>query len=112
MGKRVTVEEGESIDRALMRLRHLQSYEYKRWTKKRYGYFEKPSALRRKKRKMAEIWQLNNNQLKAGGLKIGGLNRRLKRIRLKPVVCTTAKRPSGGLKPPYGNQVWSTRRQF
>lgn len=58
MGRKVTVEEGESIDKALMHLRHLQNYEYKRWTKKRYGYFEKPSALRRKKRKMAEIWQI------------------------------------------------------
>lgn len=58
VGRKVVVEDGESIERALLRLRRTQVYEFKRWTKHRYGYFEKPSALRRKARKMARIWQL------------------------------------------------------
>ncbi|MBN8884975.1 MAG: ribosomal protein S21 [Rudaea sp.] len=58
MGRRVEVQDGESIERALFRLRVAQAYEYKRWTKKRYGYFEKPSALRRKREKMAKIWSI------------------------------------------------------
>ncbi len=58
MGRKVTVEDGESIDQALRRLRHKNAYEFKRWTKGRYGYFEKPSELRRKAAKMAEVWML------------------------------------------------------
>lgn len=58
MGRKVTVEDGESIDHALWRLRHNNAYEFKRWTKGRYGYFEKPCELRRKAKKMAAIWML------------------------------------------------------
>lgn len=60
VGRRIEVEDGESIDRALRRLEISLQYEYKCWTKKRYGYFEKPSALRRKKRKMAQICQIRS----------------------------------------------------
>jgi hypothetical protein len=38
-------------------LRQKQAFEYKRWTKKRYGYYEKPSTLKRKRKKMAKHWQ-------------------------------------------------------
>lgn len=58
MGRKIEVEDGESIDRALRRFQVAQAYEYKRWTKKRYGYYEKPSVLKRKRKKMAEIWAL------------------------------------------------------
>jgi len=58
VGRRVTVEDGESIDHALWRLRRKNAYEFKRWTKGRYGYFEKPSELRRKAAKMAQVWML------------------------------------------------------
>ena len=58
MGTKVTVQDGESIERALFRLKVAQAYEYKRWTKKRYGFYEKSSELRRKAKKMAKIWSL------------------------------------------------------
>jgi hypothetical protein len=49
--------------------------------------------------------ELNNHQLKAGGLKIGGLNRQLKEKAAESRwFGPQAKRPSGGLKPPHGNQ--------
>lgn len=57
MSRKVKVKDGESIDSALNRLRRNQAYEFKRWTKKRYGYYEKPSELRRKNKKMARIWE-------------------------------------------------------
>jgi len=57
MGKKVYLGYEEPISCALMRLRFRQRFEYKRWTKKRYGYYEKPSALRRKRLKMAKHWQ-------------------------------------------------------
>ncbi|MDF3031841.1 MAG: hypothetical protein K0R03_2399 [Moraxellaceae bacterium] len=60
MGTKVVLEEEESIDSALLRLRHQQVYEYKRWTKKRYWYYEKPSELKRKRKKMAELWQVSH----------------------------------------------------
>ena len=52
---KVIVGEDENIDTAIHRLRDKQQYEYKRWTKKRYGYYEKPSELKRKRRKMAKL---------------------------------------------------------
>ncbi len=49
---------------------------------------------------------LNNHQLKAGGLEIGGLNPRLKEKAAESRwFGPRAERPSGGLKPPYGNQL-------
>ena len=50
--------------------------------------------------------ELNNLLLKAGGLEIGGLNPRLKEKAAESRwFGPRAERPSGGLKPPYGNQV-------
>ncbi len=47
------------------------------------------------------IERLNNHQLKAGGLTIGGLNRRLKdKAAESRWFEPRAERPSGGLKPP------------
>jgi hypothetical protein len=50
---------------------------------------------------------LNYHQLEAGGLTIGGLNRR--RLEEKAAgsrwFAPRAERPSGGLKPPTNNQV-------
>jgi len=56
MGIKIHVHDNESIDIALARLRQKELYEYKRWTKKRYGYYEKPSVLKRKRKKMARLW--------------------------------------------------------
>jgi ribosomal protein S21 len=67
VGNRVELQDGESIDCALQRLRIAQAYEYKRWSKKRYGYFEKPSTLRRKQKKMAEIWSIRERFDRASG---------------------------------------------
>jgi hypothetical protein len=45
------------------------------------------------------VTKLNNHQLKAGGLKIGGLNRRLKEKAAESRwFAARAERPSGGLK--------------
>lgn len=57
VSRKVEVGENESIESALRRLNRQQVYEYKRWTKSRFGFYQKPSELRRKARKMAEIWQ-------------------------------------------------------
>jgi ribosomal protein S21 len=56
MGLKIRIQDNENIDAALARFRRKEQYEYKRWTKKRYGYYEKPSILKRKRKKMAKIW--------------------------------------------------------
>lgn len=66
VGRRVEVEGGESIDSALRRLEISLQYEYRRWTKKRCGYHEKPSALRRKKKKMARLCQIRCGPCQGG----------------------------------------------
>jgi hypothetical protein len=49
--------------------------------------------------------KLNHHQLKAGGLTIGGLNRRLEeKAAGSRWFAPRAERPSGGLKPPTDNQ--------
>ena len=54
---------------------------------------------------------LNHHQLKAGGLTIGGLNRRLEeKAAGSRWFAPRAERPSGGLKPPTDNQNHSRRR--
>ena len=63
MGIRVEVQDGESIEHALRRFSEKQAFEYKRWSKKRYGYYEKPSTLRRKQAKMAMIWSMGERYL-------------------------------------------------
>jgi len=50
--------------------------------------------------------ELNNHQLLTGGLKIGGLNCRLKEKTAESRwFVPPAERPSGGLKPLSGNQL-------
>ncbi len=56
MPLRIAVHENESIDAALRRLQRLSYHERdRRWHHRRYGYHEKPSALRRKRRKMSAL---------------------------------------------------------
>jgi len=69
MGIIVEVSNEEDIESALMRLRQKSSYKHKRWTKKRYGYYEKPSELRRKRKKMASIWQVRHGPHAGGTIK-------------------------------------------
>lgn len=57
MSIKIEVQENENIESALRRFRRKSRCEYgKRWTKKRYGYYEKPSQLKRKRKKMASLW--------------------------------------------------------
>jgi len=56
------------------------------------------------------IINLNHHQLKAGGLTIGGLNRRLEeKAAGSRWFAPRAERPSGGLKPPTDNQFPNDR---
>lgn len=56
MTTKVEVREDESIESALRRFRQLVRRELGRpWYKRRYGYYEKPSELRRKRKKMARL---------------------------------------------------------
>ena len=56
MPMRIEVREGEDLTQALDRFTQLVQREYQRpWTKRRFGYFEQPSALRRKQRKMRKL---------------------------------------------------------
>ncbi|MBN4071968.1 30S ribosomal protein S21 [bacterium AH-315-F18] len=53
MGIKIEIGEGESIHRAIRILRNTIGRDMsRRWTKRRYGYYEKPSVLRRKEKKM------------------------------------------------------------
>jgi ribosomal protein S21 len=50
---KVVVRDGEELFRALRRFRLLVDRAHGRpWTKRRFGYYEKPSALRRKRARM------------------------------------------------------------
>ncbi|MBN9118696.1 MAG: 30S ribosomal protein S21 [Planctomycetes bacterium] len=56
MGSKVEVREGETIRSALQRLRRKVSEPFSRsWYKSRVGYFEKPSARKRRKQGTAAI---------------------------------------------------------
>lgn len=56
MAVTITVEEGESIDLALRKLsKKVKSELDRRWYKRRFGYYEKPSALKRKSKTMSEL---------------------------------------------------------
>ena len=56
MGSRVEVREGETIRSALQRLRRKVSGQFSRsWYKSRAGYYEKPSARKRRKQDTAAI---------------------------------------------------------
>jgi ribosomal protein S21 len=62
MPAKVMVAEGEELSKALRRFRQQMSMVYGRpWTKRRFGYFEKPSVLHCKRKRMA--WR----QRQAGG---------------------------------------------
>lgn len=58
MSVRINVEDNETLDSALSRFSHkVYRLNYRRWYKRRYGYYEKPSVLARKRRKMRRIQQ-------------------------------------------------------
>ncbi|MGA4473764.1 30S ribosomal protein S21 [Ectopseudomonas chengduensis] len=65
----VNVEDGESIEVALRKLKKKVKHETdRRWHKRRFGYYEKPSILKRKAKKMKAL------SIQSGGslwLKIG-----------------------------------------
>lgn len=63
MSLRVEPQIGEDLADTLDRFSQLVQHEYERpWTKRRYGYYEPPSALRRKRAKMRRL------QGRTGGL--------------------------------------------
>jgi ribosomal protein S21 len=50
VGAYVVLRDGEDLETALKRFeRYCRRDQRRPWTKRRYGYFEKPSALRRKR---------------------------------------------------------------
>jgi ribosomal protein S21 len=52
----VYLQDDQDIDQALYLLNQKHYYlQATRWYKKRYGYFEKPSVLKRKQKKMKAI---------------------------------------------------------
>ena len=60
----VYLQDDQDIDQALYLLNQKHYYlEATRWYKKRYGYFEKPSALKRKQKKMKQILSYRNHSL-------------------------------------------------
>ena len=65
----IKIENGESIDLALRKLsKKVKSEMDRRWHKRRFGYYEKPSTLKRKRQKMKKL------AIQSGGtlwLKIG-----------------------------------------
>ncbi|HTE18304.1 MAG TPA: 30S ribosomal protein S21 [Armatimonadota bacterium] len=66
MGAYVVVREGEDLDSALTRFAgHCRRDQARPWTKRRYGYYESPSALRRKRKRWQEM------KARARGRKIG-----------------------------------------
>jgi ribosomal protein S21 len=62
---RVVIGDGEGLSQALQRLARLVQKVYGRpWTKRRFGYFEKPSVLRRKRERMSWRQRQVNGSLK------------------------------------------------
>ena len=56
MPVRVEVREGDSIASALQRFRRQVHAAYRRpWTKRKLGYYEKPSGIRRNRKKMKRM---------------------------------------------------------
>lgn len=56
MTVKVDVEDGEPIEVALRKLNKKLKHETgRRWYKRRFGYYEKPSILKRKAKKMKEL---------------------------------------------------------
>jgi ribosomal protein S21 len=59
VGIRVVVGDGESVAEALVRFEQLRYFVYRRpWTKRRYGYFEKPSVVRRREQRLRTMRRL------------------------------------------------------
>ena len=72
MGSRVEVREGETIRDALHRLRRKVSQQFSRsWYKSRVGYYEKPSARKRRKQGTAAINSRSGPDLKPLKMKMG-----------------------------------------
>ncbi len=60
---KVIINDEQSIEQALQELRKKVYYEKSsRWYKRRYGYYEKPSVLKRKRRKMKRIVSQRDQQ--------------------------------------------------
>ncbi len=56
MAVTITVEDGESIDLTLRKLsKKVKSEMGRRWYKRRFGYYEKASVLKRKSKKMSKL---------------------------------------------------------
>ena len=53
MGIKVVVDDRESVADLLVRFEQLRYFVYRRpWTKRRLGYFEKPSVVRRREQRL------------------------------------------------------------
>jgi hypothetical protein len=53
VGIKVVIGDGEPVAEALVRFEQLRYFVYCRpWTKRRYGYFEKPGVVRRRERRL------------------------------------------------------------
>lgn len=62
MSIKIEVLDGESFESALRRFDRLVRRESGRpWHKRRYGYFEKPSERRRKRKKMGRLRMVSGN---------------------------------------------------
>ncbi len=56
MSPRIEARADEDVSEMVARFNQRVRHEYQRpWTKRRYGYYEKPSALRRKRTKMRKL---------------------------------------------------------
>jgi ribosomal protein S21 len=67
MSVRVVVRDGESLAVALRRFKQMVHREYNRPAdRRRYGYYEKPSELRRKRQKLRERSRQAGTSLKVG----------------------------------------------
>ncbi len=61
---KVIVNDKQSIEQALQELKQKVYYEKSsRWYKRRYGYYEKPSILKRKRNKMKRIISKRHHKL-------------------------------------------------
>ncbi len=71
---KVIPDKDENISRALSRLNKLvDSAHSQPWTKRRYGYYEKPSVIRRRRKKMRWRQNLAKENSKRLGVKGTGL---------------------------------------
>ena len=70
MTAKIEVVEGDPIEQTLGRFKKAVKRKHQRnWAKRRYGYFEKPSAIRRRKKGFARI---SRRRLRYG---LGGFQR-------------------------------------